>query len=69
MGLGMAQADRPARFYPEVVRVSLVLVVGIWLARQLAWLIVDRHCADLRGPRRVVTVRPTRERWPDHDYR
>jgi hypothetical protein len=40
MGLSMVRSDRPARFYPEVVRVSLWLVIGLWLARRLSRLVV-----------------------------
>jgi DNA segregation ATPase FtsK/SpoIIIE, S-DNA-T family len=52
MGLSMVRSDRPARFYPEVVRVSLWLVVGIWLARRLARLIV----LILRSPTVVTAI-------------
>jgi S-DNA-T family DNA segregation ATPase FtsK/SpoIIIE len=52
MGLSMVRSDRPARFYPEVVRVSLWLVVGLWLARRLARLIV----LILRSPTAVTVI-------------
>ena len=48
----MVRSDRPARFYPEVVRVSLWLVVGLWLARRLARLIV----LILRSPTAVTVI-------------
>jgi hypothetical protein len=40
MGLSLVRSDQPARLYPEVVRVSLWAVVGLWLARRLIRLIV-----------------------------
>ena len=48
----MVRSDRPARFYPEVVRVSLWLVVGLWLARRLARLIV----LIVRSPTAVTVI-------------
>lgn len=52
MGLSLVRADRPARFYPEVVRVSLWLVVGVWLARRLLRLLV----IILRSPTAVTII-------------
>jgi hypothetical protein len=34
MGLSTVRADQPARIVPEIVRVSLWAVFGLWLARR-----------------------------------
>ena len=40
MGLSVVRADQPARIVPEVVRVSLWAVLGLWLARRLGRLLL-----------------------------
>ena len=52
MGLSVARADQPARIVPEIVRVSLWAVFGLWLARRLGRLLL----LILRSPTAMVTI-------------
>ena len=54
MGLSLVRSDQPARLYPEVVRVSLWAVFGLWLAGRLARLVL----LIVRAPSAVIVNRP-----------
>jgi hypothetical protein len=55
MGLSMVRSDQPARLYPEVVRVSLGTVLGLWLARRLVRLLL----LIVRSPSAVIAITVT----------
>ena len=52
MGLSVVRADQPARIVPEIVRVSLWAVLGMWLARRLGRLLL----LIVRSPTAMVTI-------------
>ena len=55
MGLSTVRADQPARIVPEIVRVSLWAVFGLWLARRLGRLLL----LILRSPTAMITITVT----------
>ena len=55
MGLSVVRADQPARIVPEIVRVSLWAVFGLWLARRLGRLLL----LILRSPTAMITITVT----------
>jgi hypothetical protein len=55
MGLSMVRSDQPARLYAQTIRVSLWAVLGLWLARRLARLIV----LIIRSPSAVIGITVT----------
>jgi S-DNA-T family DNA segregation ATPase FtsK/SpoIIIE len=52
MGLSMVRSDQPARLSAETIRVSLWAVLGLWLARRLARLVL----LIVRSPSAVVGI-------------
>ncbi len=52
MGLSVVRADQPARIVPEIVRVSLWAVLGLWLARRLGRLLL----LIVRSPTAMITI-------------
>src|SRR5918992_3971511 len=55
MGLSMVRSDQPARLYAQTIRVSIWAVLGLWLARRLARLLV----LIVRSPTAVIAITVT----------
>src|SRR5215210_7917488 len=52
MGLSMVRSDQPARLYAQTLRVSIWVVLGLWLARRLARLLI----LIVRSPTAVIGI-------------
>ena len=52
MGLSIVRSDQPARLYAQTIRVSLWAVLGLWLARRLARLLL----LIVRSPSAVIGI-------------
>jgi S-DNA-T family DNA segregation ATPase FtsK/SpoIIIE len=55
MGLSMVRSDQPARLYAQTIRVSLWAVLGLFLARRLARLLV----LIIRSPTAMIAITVT----------
>src|SRR3982751_6547468 len=55
MGLSMVRSDQPAQLYAQSIRVSIWAVLGLWLARRLARLLMLIVCS----PTAVIAITVT----------
>src|SRR5918999_5198559 len=55
MGLSIVRSAQPARLYAQTIRVSIWAVLGLWLARRLARLLV----LIVRSPTAVIAITVT----------